>query len=218
MLNRKRFLVILTNLSMKILLTSLTIPIFSTVASFTLLTSLSAQAASIAPIWKFNFTDDITGSGTINLDVNDFDSDTKSYLVTAIDFTINFGVSSEPQSISLTNFPVTQPLRFNPNDNENELYSTLAGSLFPEWRIGTIPGVGGFNLSGSPGIGLPEDPDGVGGVIDFTPVGSTESQIGSWIAQPIAQPVHEPDTLILLSAAVALSFGSVLKRQIKRNQ
>ncbi len=41
------------------------------------------------------------------------------------------------------------------------------GSLLTEWRLGTVPNVGNFNLSGSPGIGLPPDPDGVGGVIDF---------------------------------------------------
>ncbi|MDJ0660361.1 MAG: PEP-CTERM sorting domain-containing protein [Crocosphaera sp.] len=198
---------------MKILSTPLTIPIFSTVASLTLLTSLSAQAASIAPIWKFNFTDDITGSGTINLDVNDFDSNTESYLVTALDFTLNFGVDSDPQSISLANFPVTQPLRFNPNDRENELYSTLAGSLVPEWRIGTIPNVGGFNLSGSPGIGLPDDPDGVGGVIVFRPVNTTEEITGTWTATPVSEPFPEP--LTLLGAGVAMGLGTFFKHKIK---
>lgn len=191
------------------LLTSLTIPAFSTVVGLTVLTRLPAQAANIAPIWNFNFRDDITGSGTISLDVNDFDSDTESYLVTAIDFTLNFGVDSDPQSISLANFPVTQPLRFNPNDSENELYSTLGGSLVTEWRIGTIPNVGGFNLSGSPGIGLPGDPDGVGGVIAFTPVNTTETTTGTWTARPVPEP------LTILGAGVAMGFGTLFKHKVK---
>lgn len=199
-------------------LTSLSIPLFSTVVGLTALSSLPAQAADIAPIWIFDFTGDITGSGNIELDVNDFNDATESYLVTGVDFSLNFGVDSDPQSISLANFPVTQPLRFNPNDSENELYSTLGGSLFSEWRVGTIPNVGGFNMSGSPGIGLPEDPDGVGGVIDFTPVGSTESQIGTWTAQPIPQPVSEPSKpLSIFTVALAVGFSTIYKRTIKGN-
>ncbi len=94
---------------MKILLTPFTLPVFSTVLGFSLLTNLPAHAASIASLWNFNFTGDITGSGSIELDVEDFDSITVSFLVTKMDFTLNFGVGSDPQSISLINFPGRNP-------------------------------------------------------------------------------------------------------------
>lgn len=191
---------------MKILLTPFTLPVFSTVLGFSLLTNLPAHAASIASFWNFNFTGDITGSGSIELDADDFDSTTGSFLVTNMDFTLNFGVGSDPQSISLINFPGTQPLRFNPNDNNNELYSTFLGSLLTEWRLGTVPNVGNFNLSGSPGIGLPPDPDGVGGVIDFTPFDSTVATTGTWTAQ--SSTVREPSTLFGLGLAALLILTS----------
>jgi hypothetical protein len=178
--------------------------------------SLAAPAFSIAPQWNFEFRGDITGNGSITLNLQDQDSETGSYLVTEVDFSLNFGLGN-PQSISLANFPFTQPLRFDPADSTSELYSTLVGSLVSEWRLGSIaaegefPG-GGLNLSGSPGIGLPPAPPGVGGVIAFTPTGSSQTQTGTWTAHPVPEP------LTLLGTATAAGFGAFFKGQINRKK
>jgi hypothetical protein len=182
--------------------------------SLRLFYTLPAQAISIAPLWNFEFSGDITGNGKITLDLQDQDSQTGSYLVAEVEFSLNFG-QGNPQSVSLANFPFTQPLRFNPLDTSSELYSTLLDSLVKEWRLGTLdtdgefPG-GGINLSGFPGIGLPPDPPGVGGVIAFTPTASSEIRTGTWTAQPV--PVPEPSTLF--GTGIVIGFGSSFKRHL----
>lgn len=176
----------------------------------------SAPALAIESLWNFKFMGDITGSGTIQLDLQDQDLNTNSFLVTDINFNLDFGVGGDLQSIALDNF-LTLPLRFNPNNSSNELFSTLVGSVQPGWNLGIIapdglfPG-GGLTMSGSSSIGLPPDPAGIGGTISFTPTGLPSNiQTGTWTESKTTTP----ESSSVVGLILTLGFGILNKLRQK---
>lgn len=190
-------------------LTKLTAIFVNTSLAFGLL-QINPQAAyaTTASIWDFDFFGDITGSGSISLDLNDQDAVTGSFLVTDIDFSLDFPVGSDPQPVNLNTFFLTQPLRFNPDDSDSELFSTL-GMLQPDWTLGILPDDGdfpggGLNLSGTTGINLPPDPSGIGGTVSFSGNDSTIAT-GTWTATPQATTVPEPSSLWGIGSILAIA-------------
>lgn len=176
-----------------------------------------SASATTANMWDFDFSGNVTGSGSITLDLNDLDAVTNSYLVTNINFSLNFPVGSNPQHITLGNFSLTQPLRFNPENSNSELFSTL-GTLQSDWSLGILSAngdfpSGGLNLSGTTGTNLPPDPLGVGGTVLFS--GNDLSiATGIWIATPQdTNPSTTPEPTSLLSIGSILAIAYLAKNR-----
>ena len=191
----------------------------STTVTLALIECFPGPAIAIESLWNFEFMGEITGTGTVQLDLEDQDVGTGSFLVTDLDFSLDFGVGGDPQSISLGNF-LTQPLRFNPNNPSNELFSTLVGFLQPGWNLGIVPpdGLfpgGGLTMSGSSGAGLPPDPSGIGGTISFTTTGGSPDDIrtGTWTAP--TQSVPEPSGVLGLTLAIGI--GTLVTNRKRTN-
>lgn len=199
-------------------LTKITALFFPVTLALGLVTVNSQSAsATTANMWDFDFSGDVTGSGSITLDLNDLDAVTNSYLVTDINFNLDFPIGSNSQLLTLANFPATQPLRFNPDDSDSELFSTF-GSLQPDWSLGVLSADGdfaggGLNLSGTTGTDLPADPLGVGGTVLFTgnDIDSTIAT-GIWIATPQGvTPPTTPEPSLLWGMFTLMSMGIISK-------
>ena len=130
----------------------------------------TALAADFAPKWDFNFTGNISGFGTIELDLND--EVNGAFLDDSLDFTLDVNDGNGEQSLFLNSFSLSGPLRFNPIGEPIELTSLTGNG----WNFGVVPG-GFVNLAGSPNPLQESSPS---GAIAF--VGNTVTSCGSWTA------------------------------------
>ncbi|MGK7881482.1 MAG: PEP-CTERM sorting domain-containing protein [Crocosphaera sp.] len=163
------------------------------ISSTSALISATALASDFNPKWDFNFTGNISGLGTIELDLTD--EINGAFLVDFLDFTLDFGDGNGDQSLSLNSFSLSQPLRFNPIGDPIELTS-LSGN---GWNFGVVP-LGGFvNLAGSPNPVLPQSSP--SGAISFA--GNTVTN-GFWTATPTSVP--EPSSLLGLVSVLGLGL------------
>ncbi len=92
-----------------------------------------AQAFHITTVWNFEFTGQVVGNGFIEIDEHQENEITSVYEVIDLQFTLDFGVGSGSQNITLANFSdFTKPLIFSPDDSSNELLHT---SFFAQFRL-----------------------------------------------------------------------------------
>ncbi|WP_017328063.1 PEP-CTERM sorting domain-containing protein [Synechococcus sp. PCC 7336] len=157
-----------------------------------------------ASLWSFDFQGDFGGGGTIELDLGQSNSNGNGFLVTALDFELDFG-GGILQAIVLEDFtelfgfPV-QDIFFDPTNPAAELTNESVGLVAPGWSGFTALGAS-ISLDGNSGPAAPT----LGGTIVFGDL--TGSSSSTWTAAKIPEP------LTILGSLLAVGMGCGLKKR-----